>query len=80
MKLTAADLYRFGVIDRIVEEGEGGAHVNPELVVQNLDVALQTELERLMKMSGPELSEQRYMRFRKIGALSDVTSGKEQTE
>ena len=33
-----------------------------------------------MKMSGPELAEQRYMRFRKIGALSDVTSGKEQTE
>ena len=80
MKLTAADLYRFGVIDRIVEEGEGGAHVNPDIVVQNLDAALQTELERLMKMSGPELAEQRYMRFRKIGALSDVTSGKEQTE
>ena len=54
--------------------------MNPYIVFQNLDAALQTELERLMKMSGPELAEQRYMRFRKIGALSDVTSGKEQTE
>ena len=80
MKLTATDLYRFGVIDRIIEEGEGGAHGNPDIVIQNLDAALQTELERLLNMSGPELSEQRYMRFRKIGSLSEMTSGKEQAE
>ena len=40
MKLTAPDLLALGIVDDVVPEPEGGAHLAPELVFQELDRAL----------------------------------------
>lgn len=70
MKLTAEDLLRFGMIDGIVKEPEGGAQGNPEEMFKTLDKALWEALEALLKLDSDALYEQRYRKFRTIGADS----------
>lgn len=66
MKLTAADLFGFGVIDGIVKEPPGGIHREPEEVYRALDMLLSRELKSLGTKSGSELARQRYQKFRKM--------------
>lgn len=66
MKLTAADLLELGVVDEIIKEPEGGAHLEPETVFQNLDRFLVKELAEYKRMKPAELAEQRYEKFRNI--------------
>lgn len=67
MKLTAPDLLALGIVDDVVPEPEGGAHLAPELVFQELDRALSRHLAALLKESGGSLAEKRYQKFRKMG-------------
>ena len=66
MKLTAKDLKRFRVIDEIVPEPAGGAHINPKAVYKTLDRYIKNELEKYIKMSGDEITRHRYNKFRNI--------------
>ena len=63
LKLTAADLERLGIIDRIVEEPLGGAHRDPEGAIARLDKALAEELDSLSGLSPDELKQQRRDKF-----------------
>jgi len=47
MKITAADLQRLGVVDRVVPEPMGGAHRDPEAAIAALAAALGEELDKL---------------------------------
>ncbi|MFN3385821.1 MAG: acetyl-CoA carboxylase carboxyltransferase subunit alpha [Candidatus Thermochlorobacter sp.] len=67
LKLTAADLIEYGIIDRIVPEPIGGAHHNPEQVAATLKRILIQELQELMKKSPEQLVDERIERFSKIG-------------
>jgi acetyl-CoA carboxylase carboxyl transferase subunit alpha len=71
MRVTAPDLLRLGVIDAIVPEPPGGAHRNWTETASNLRVALSDHLWQLRSMSGPELIEARYDRFRRIGVFEE---------
>ncbi len=66
MKLTAQDLLELGVVDEIIREPEGGAHLEPELVYDNLDKFLLRELVKYKRMKPAELAQQRYEKFRNI--------------
>ncbi|MCI6915483.1 MAG: acetyl-CoA carboxylase carboxyltransferase subunit alpha [Lachnospiraceae bacterium] len=66
MKLTANDLYDFGVIDGIISEPKGGMHHNPTVVYNEIDEVLTKELKKFRKMSGAEVAKQRYTKFRNI--------------
>jgi acetyl-CoA carboxylase carboxyl transferase subunit alpha len=68
LKLTAQNLLSFGFIDEIVPEPPGGAHTDYDTAAQALDARLKPALDSLLKMSGPELCEQRYQKFRRMGA------------
>lgn len=68
LKLTAPNLLELGLIDRIVEEPPGGAHVDPPMVYAGLDKVLREELEELDRFSPEELFEARYRKFRAMGA------------
>jgi acetyl-CoA carboxylase carboxyl transferase subunit alpha len=71
LKLTSADLRRFGIVDRIVDEPVGGAHRDgANFVVRMLD-AVDEELRRLDEQPPDELIESRYRKFRRIGAWED---------
>lgn len=68
MKLTAPDLLRLGVIDDIVPEPEGGAHLVPRAALGEMDRFLSRHLAELSRQSGAALAEARYQKFRRMGA------------
>jgi len=69
MKLTADDLYKYGVIDGIVKEPLGGIHQSPEVVYHELDTILTKEITRMRKLTGDELAKERYEKFRNIDQM-----------
>ncbi|MFN3991258.1 MAG: acetyl-CoA carboxylase carboxyltransferase subunit alpha [Erythrobacter sp.] len=68
MKVTAQDLKRLGVIDRIVKEPLGGAHRNPAATARMLRDAIIEELDGLTGLSPQELIAAREARFLAIGS------------
>jgi acetyl-CoA carboxylase carboxyl transferase subunit alpha len=73
MRVTAPDLLRLGVIDGIVPEPPGGAHRNWEATAANLRAALRDQLWQLKSRSPERLVEERYDKFRRIGAFEEAT-------
>ncbi|WP_110300183.1 acetyl-CoA carboxylase carboxyltransferase subunit alpha [Blastomonas natatoria] len=69
MQVTAADLKRLNVIDRIVKEPVGGAHRDQNQAIQELGKAIREELESLKKLPPAGLRAAREARFLAIGAL-----------
>ena len=67
MKITAQDLARLGVIDRIVKEPVGGAHRDPDTMAETLAGALEEELAKLDAKSSDALRSMREERFLAIG-------------
>ena len=66
MKLTAQDLYEYGVIDGIIKEPLGGAHHNPSMVYRDIDEMLVKELRKFKGKSGSDIARDRYEKFRHI--------------
>jgi acetyl-CoA carboxylase carboxyl transferase subunit alpha len=73
LKITATDLKSLGVIDEIVPEPEGGAHMDYDAAADLLDRQLRPCLESLAGKSGAELRSQRYQKFRQFGAFSSLS-------
>ena len=68
MKLTAQDLKGFNVIDDIIPEPVGGAHINPKVVYKTVSKYLTKELSKYSKMDENDISKHRYKKFRNIDA------------
>jgi acetyl-CoA carboxylase carboxyl transferase subunit alpha len=69
MKMTAPDLLRLKVVDRIVDEPAGGAHQDPDAAARLVAKAIADALRGLLRMTPDELADDRYARFRAIGAF-----------
>ena len=69
MKVTAQDLLRLGVIDRIVAEPTGGAHRAPAAATSALKAALSEELDILSRETPAALQAARRRKFLTIGSL-----------
>ena len=67
MKITAADLLRLGVIDRIVPEPMGGAHRDRVKAIATLSDAIGEELDGLASLRPEQLRSERREKFLKIG-------------
>jgi acetyl-CoA carboxylase carboxyl transferase subunit alpha len=67
LKITAPDLLEMKLIDEIVPEPEGGAHLDHAAAAQLLDAVLVRSLEQLSKLSEKELLDRRYAKFRHMG-------------
>jgi acetyl-CoA carboxylase carboxyl transferase subunit alpha len=72
LKLTSADLIRFGIVDRAIEEPLGGAHRDAAGFVARVLDAVDEELRALEPWKRDELREARYAKFRRIGAWEDT--------
>lgn len=66
MKLTANDLLEFNIIDGIVKEFEGGAHLNHKISIEDVASILECDLETLLKEDREDLLDNRYNKYRKI--------------
>jgi acetyl-CoA carboxylase carboxyl transferase subunit alpha len=64
LKFLAKDLKGFGIIDEIIPEPPGGAHVDYETMFKNLDKSLQKTLSRLKNKTVEEMLNERYEKFR----------------
>jgi acetyl-CoA carboxylase carboxyl transferase subunit alpha len=71
LKVTAPDLLRLEVVDGVVSEPPGGAHQDPDLAASLLDAELSANLAQLSALSPDALAEDRYRRFRAIGAFRE---------
>jgi acetyl-CoA carboxylase carboxyl transferase subunit alpha len=67
LKITARDLSQLGIIDEIIPEPEGGAHLNHEGSAALLDPVLDRSLRDLLALTRRALLEQRYEKFRRMG-------------
>jgi acetyl-CoA carboxylase carboxyl transferase subunit alpha len=69
MRITAADLKKFGIIDDIVPEPSGGAHADAAKAAELLAPYLEKGLKELQKIKASLLPEERYKKFRKMGVF-----------
>jgi len=67
LKITARDLSQLGIIDEIIPEPEGGAHLDHDASAALLDAVLDRSLRELLALNPFTLIEQRYEKFRRMG-------------
>ena len=68
LRLTAQDLIKLGVADRIIPEPLGGAHRAPKVAMASVKAALQEMLDELAGMDAAALIKDRREKFLDIGS------------
>ena len=71
LKLTPEDLKKFQLIDEIIPEPEGGAHNDHAVMAETLARTLDAQLRDLERVPEEELLQQRYEKFRAMGAFAE---------
>ncbi len=71
LKLTAEELNKLGIVDQIIPEPQGGAHLDPGEVASNLKKELLGSLKKLMKTPPDKLVASRIEKFRNMGRWSN---------
>ncbi|MEM6312586.1 MAG: acetyl-CoA carboxylase carboxyl transferase subunit alpha, partial [Planctomycetota bacterium] len=64
-------LKKHGIIDRIIAEPLGGAHRDPHAAARGLEQYLAKTLRELKKVETPKLLDNRYAKFRALGAYEE---------
>jgi acetyl-CoA carboxylase carboxyl transferase subunit alpha len=72
LKITAEDLLRLKIIDEIVKEPEGGAHVDPDAAGEALREALIRHVTELRKIRPEKLIRRRADKYGAMGAFSEA--------
>ncbi len=67
LALTADKLQKIGIVEDVVDEGEG-AHLDPERIMSDLKDVLKRALNQLQQMDSTERCEARYQRLMKFGS------------
>lgn len=74
MKMSAADQRALGVVDEVIPEPAGGAHTDVPETARRLKAAIVRELDRLAAIPVESLVDQRYRRYRSLGAYAEVAT------
>lgn len=72
LKLTASHLLDLAIVDEVIPEPAGGAHYDPDTAAHSLAEAVVRHLKKLQHMTGEQLIEHRYQKFRKYGAYEQT--------
>ena len=72
MRMSAADQHALGVVDIVVPEPGEGAHAEPEATADRLRSVILDRLDALAALPMDTLIEQRYRRYRALGAYTEV--------
>ncbi|NNF40228.1 MAG: acetyl-CoA carboxylase carboxyltransferase subunit alpha [Woeseiaceae bacterium] len=72
MRITAASLSEFGLVDEVLQEPLGGAHRNPRQMGEVIRNALVKNLDELAGLSIEELLEQRHKRLASFGQFKET--------
>ena len=71
LKITAKDLFKSKVIDEIIKEPLGGAHLDAVETAMNIKRFITKSLNALSKMTPQQLAEDRYIKFRNMGIYEE---------
>ena len=72
LRITAPDLLKLGVIDGIIPEPPGGAHRHWEKAAEEVGTTLRATLGELRALTGDELVQRRYAKFRRMGVFEEA--------
>jgi len=72
LKLTADDMLSFGLIDGIIKEPLGGAHSEPDKMIEILKEHLLGVLAKLQKIKPARLIEERINKYNSMGVFDTV--------
>ena len=67
LKITAPDLKQLGVIDEVIPEPLGGAHMDPPTMCRSISAAVRRALKELRRSKTDALLQRRYRKFRTMG-------------
>jgi len=67
--IRATTLLELGIIDKIIPEPPGGAHIDPEQTYKNVDKYLYQALKKLEGKPADQLVAERYQKIRKLGVF-----------
>jgi acetyl-CoA carboxylase carboxyl transferase subunit alpha len=67
LRMTADDLLEMKLIDGIIPEPPGGAHLDPDVTLAAVREQLRAALTELSGISEPQLIDERYTKFRSMG-------------
>ena len=70
MRITAPDLYELRLVEGIIPEPLGGAHQDHRQAAEYVKQAILTHLAELQRLPVDQLLEQRYARYRGVGACA----------
>jgi acetyl-CoA carboxylase carboxyl transferase subunit alpha len=70
LKLTSDDMSGFGLVDGVIKEPLGGAHVNPEEVYSNVKEQILKDIKILGDFSAAERTAQRIEKFGQMGVVN----------
>ena len=76
MKLTATDLYKLNVIDKIIKEPKGDEEESFRKISQNLRKEIKSTMSEMSGKSLEEIVEDRYSKFRNMGEFIEIEGGK----
>ncbi|MEO0128446.1 MAG: acetyl-CoA carboxylase carboxyltransferase subunit alpha [candidate division WOR-3 bacterium] len=71
LKITAQDLLQFKIIDEIIPEPLGGAHMDYQKTAENIKSAVLKNLDELLQIPVDELIEKRIEKYRKMGVYKE---------
>lgn len=71
LKFLPKYLLEFGIVDKVIPEPPGGAHLNYDAIFKNVDKQLNQTLKRLELKTPEKRIEDRYLKFRKIGVFQE---------
>ena len=71
LRLTPEHLKKLNLIDEIIPEPTGGAHIDPEAMATRLSTVLENQLRELDRVGVEQLLESRYQKFRNMGAFGE---------
>jgi len=67
--LRAQKLYELGIIDKLIPEPPGAAHMDYEATFKNVDKQLHLTLKKLQQQPIPDLLDERYRKIRRQGVF-----------
>jgi acetyl-CoA carboxylase carboxyl transferase subunit alpha len=71
LKVSAGDLLDLGIVEEVVPEPPGGAHLDPEAAAARLGDAVSRHLDELSGLDPQRLVDERAARFRRLGAYRE---------
>ena len=71
LRLIPEDLKRFGLIDEIIPEPDGGAHNDHVSVARRVGAVIAGQLSELSDTKAEKLLELRYEKFRSMGVFGE---------